>query len=314
MQPTQALTEFLNSHTTYDILSVSFKLIVIDSRLKLKKAVVALLQNGLVAAPLWNSGRQHFDGLLTVIDILYLITHLDSLHTHSHQDLIAKLDSLEVHELRNLDTERVGLQPIHLHPSKSVLEASRVMLQCSLHHLPLVDADSVTSQETIVSVLSGYKILRFLACNAPTIDMLDTPLSERRIGTFDDLAVVGLQWTVLQAVQLMLSRKVSALPILDNDRRLVDVFTETDVLIILKDFPNVSLHVSIQDSLNRRPLDFEPVHTCLERDTLASLFATIKRTNVTRFLVTDEDRRLVGIISLGNLLRFVIGNEHPAAV
>jgi hypothetical protein len=37
---------FLKQHTTYDVLPVSYRLIVLDTQLLVKKALAALMQNG----------------------------------------------------------------------------------------------------------------------------------------------------------------------------------------------------------------------------------------------------------------------------
>jgi hypothetical protein len=42
---------FLKEHTTYDVLPVSYRLIVLDTQLLVKKALAALMQNGKLPSP-----------------------------------------------------------------------------------------------------------------------------------------------------------------------------------------------------------------------------------------------------------------------
>ena len=51
---------------------------------------------------------------------------------------------------------------------KSLYEAARIMSENTLHRLPLVERDS-DNNEMIISVLSQYKILKFICANVSCI-------------------------------------------------------------------------------------------------------------------------------------------------
>ena len=85
-----AIRSFLKGRTCYDAFPVSFRLIVLDTKLNVKKALQCLLLNGaspsvhptpdppppgVVSAPLWNSEKSKFAGMLTVLDIIHLIQY-----------------------------------------------------------------------------------------------------------------------------------------------------------------------------------------------------------------------------------------------
>jgi 5'-AMP-activated protein kinase regulatory gamma subunit len=61
----QQVISALKKQTCYDVLPVSFKLIVFDTRLLVKKSLAALLQHGVQSAPLWDSHTQTYAGMLT---------------------------------------------------------------------------------------------------------------------------------------------------------------------------------------------------------------------------------------------------------
>lgn len=46
---------FLKQHTTYDVLPVSYRLIVLDTQLLVKKALAALMQNGKLENGDWSA-------------------------------------------------------------------------------------------------------------------------------------------------------------------------------------------------------------------------------------------------------------------
>lgn len=77
----QSHCDTLRQNTCYDILPLSFKVIVFDTELKLKKALSALIQHGVQSAPVWSSKEQKFIGMLTgnfiliVTDFIQLIIY-----------------------------------------------------------------------------------------------------------------------------------------------------------------------------------------------------------------------------------------------
>lgn len=62
----------------------------------------------------------------------------------------------------------IGVPPpelFSLHPLQSLYDACHLLVESRAHRLPLVDVDSETGEEMIVSVLTQYRILKFIAMN-----------------------------------------------------------------------------------------------------------------------------------------------------
>uniref|UniRef100_A0A8C2SM69 5'-AMP-activated protein kinase subunit gamma-1 n=1 Tax=Coturnix japonica TaxID=93934 RepID=A0A8C2SM69_COTJA len=68
-----AYTSFMKSHRCYDLIPTSSKLVVFDTSLQVKKAFFALVTNGVRAAPLWDSKKQSFVGMLTITDFINIL-------------------------------------------------------------------------------------------------------------------------------------------------------------------------------------------------------------------------------------------------
>lgn len=199
-----AIRHFLKGRTTYDAFPVSFRLIVLDTKLNVKKALQCLLLNGefmfllrmvrsasslsrvtgVVSAPLWNSEHSKFAGMLTVLDIIHLIQHY--YHTASYDSAAADVEHFKLESLRGtsyhplssmwhpiicilLDIEkRLGVATPPLlreHPSSSLYEAAKLLIQTHARRLPLLDNDTETGHEVIVSVLTQYRLLKFISIN-----------------------------------------------------------------------------------------------------------------------------------------------------
>lgn len=64
--------------------------------------------------------------------------------------------------------------------------------------------------------------------------------------------------------------------------------------------------------------DFEGVYTCTEMDRMDAIMDTIRKARLHRLVVVDAKGRLKGVVSLGDILRFLLldseddENQHMA--
>jgi len=77
------------------VLPVSFRLIVLDTGLLVKKSLLILVQNGIVSAPLWNSKTSKFAGLLTSTDYMNVIQYY-----WQNSDKLSQIDAFRLASLR----------------------------------------------------------------------------------------------------------------------------------------------------------------------------------------------------------------------
>ena len=66
----EIILNFFKCCKCYDLIPTSAKLVVIDTELGTKKALMAMAETGVQACPLWDSASQTFVGLLTVSHVL----------------------------------------------------------------------------------------------------------------------------------------------------------------------------------------------------------------------------------------------------
>ena len=85
-------THFMKTHTCYDIMPKSSKLVVFDTKLGVKKAFHALVHNGVRAAPVWDSKRQKFIAMLTITDFILILQKY-------YKQPNAKIEELEEHRI-----------------------------------------------------------------------------------------------------------------------------------------------------------------------------------------------------------------------
>lgn len=59
---------------------------------------------------------------------------------------------------------------IFVHPDQPLSDACAALVRTHARRLPLVDRDDQTGQETIISVLTQYRVLKFIAINVRETD------------------------------------------------------------------------------------------------------------------------------------------------
>ncbi|KAF9946008.1 AMP-activated serine/threonine-protein kinase regulatory subunit [Mortierella alpina] len=313
LQGTQAVMEsFLKQHSAYDVLPVSYRQIVLDTTLLVKKALSVLMQYSIVSAPLWDSTKRKFAGMLTATDFINLIQFYYS-HS-SYTAAIHEMDQFQISQLRDVE-KVIGVPPpelFSLHPLQSLYDACQLLVESRAHRLPLVDVDSETGEEMIVSVLTQYRILKFIAMNYQDEKTLRQPLSELKIGIYTDLAVADLSTPVMTVIDMFVKRRISSVPIVDDDGVVLNVFETVDVMTLVKAGVYRDLDLCVAEALLRRPEDFAGVHTCTLNDSLSSIFGTIRKSQVHRLIVVDSGNKLKGIVSLSDIMRYLIGGTREA--
>ncbi|KAJ7225459.1 hypothetical protein GGX14DRAFT_420608 [Mycena pura] len=324
-----AIRAMLRGRTGYDAFPVSFRLIVLDTKLSVTRALQCLLANNVVSAPLWNSDKSAFAGMLTVLDIIHLIQYYYKISSVNYESVKTDVEKLRLDSLRDIEKELGVAQPALLseHPNSSMFDAAKVLIQTHARRLPLLDKDTETGHEVIVSVLTQYRLLKFIAMNCPSeIQQLNHSLRKLKIGTyvsssgispFHPIATATLNTPVYDVVQMFSERSLSAVPIIDEDGIVVDMYETVDVLTLVRLGVYQNLDLTISEALKTRSPDFLGVVICTASDSLRTLLELIKKRRVHRLVVVEGEEeekqggkkgRLLGIITLSDVLRYIIGD------
>ncbi|XP_014473094.1 PREDICTED: dentin sialophosphoprotein [Dinoponera quadriceps] len=296
----QIFVKFFKFHKCYDLIPTSAKLVVFDTHLLVKKAFFALVYNGVRAAPLWDSSRQQFVGMLTITDFIKI---LQMYYTSPS----VTMDELEEHEL---DTWRKVLKDqvrplVSIGPDASLYEAIRTLIQNRIHRLPVIDPDT----GNVLYILTHKRILRFLFLyihELPKPSFTNKTLRELRIGTFENIETATEETSIILALKKFVERRVSALPIVDTDGKLVNIYSKFDVINLAAEKTYNNLDVSLREANEHRNEWFEGVQSCKLDETLFTIMERIVRAEVHRLVVIDDDDKVIGIISLSDLLFYLV--------
>ena len=126
--------------------------------------------------------------------------------------------------LRVADVEKaIGVTPIEtisIHPLKPLYEACRRMVNSRARRIPIIDEDDETGRAMVVSVITQYRILKFVAVNVPETQMLRKPLKDLNMGTYKDLVTARMTTPVIEVIHMFVQKNISSVPILDADGEL----------------------------------------------------------------------------------------------
>jgi CBS domain-containing protein len=181
------------------------------------------------------------------------------------------------------------------------------MLKARARQIPLVDVDSETNKEMIVSVVSQYCILRFIAVNNEhNTVLLEKTIRDTGLGTYSDIATALMSSSVLDVVHLMVKHNISCVPIVDSHGRVLNAFETVDVIPCIKGGVYDDLDGSVGEALCKRSDESPGIYTCSEGDSLGSIFDTVRKSRVHRLMVVDDENKLKGIISLSDILKYIL--------
>ncbi|KAF2462192.1 5'-AMP-activated protein kinase-like protein [Lineolata rhizophorae] len=257
----------------------------------------------IVSAPLWDSKTSTFAGLLTTSDYINIIQYY-----WQNPDALAQIDQFRLDSLRDVE-KAIGVQPIEtvsIHPDKPLYDACRKMLESRARRIPLVDIDDETQRAMVVSVVTQYRILKFIAVNVKETQMLRKPLKELNVGTYEGVMTATMDTPVMDVIHMLVKKNISSVPILDVDGTLINVFEAVDVITLIKGGVYDDLNLNVGEALLKRSEDFAGIYTCTMNDRLDAVFDTIRRSRVHRLAIIDENARLKGVLTLSDILEYIL--------
>uniref|UniRef100_A0A8C0MX45 CBS domain-containing protein n=1 Tax=Canis lupus familiaris TaxID=9615 RepID=A0A8C0MX45_CANLF len=297
----QVYMHFMQEHTCYDAMATSSKLVIFDITLEIKKAFFALVANGIRAAPLWDSKKQSFVGMLTITDFILV------LHRYYRSPLV-QIYEIEQHTIetwREIYLQGCFKPLVSISPNSSLFEAVYALIKNRIHRLPVLDPVS----GAVLHILTHKRLLKFLhifGTLLPQPSFLSRTIQDLGIGTFRDLAVVLDTAPILMALDIFVDRRVSALPVVNETGQVVGLYSRFDVIHLAAQQTYNHLDISVGEALKQRTLCLEGVLSCQPHESLGEVIDRIAREQVHRLVLVDETQHLLGVVSLSDILQALV--------
>ena len=314
--PLCEIRNYLTRTSCYDAMPESITTLILDSNLLLTKGAEALITHSLLGIPVMEDG--FFKALLGTNDILLLMHYF--YHNQSKADSNEMLKSFRVGDVFKLERPQ-GLQYLDMsvHPDVSILTAAKLMLEHNQFRAAVLDVEpaancpkiknfradgsiNLPGHHCILSVITNYRIIRAVARNC-NVDKLMVPA--KQLMSIPQYTAT-MDTPIINVVEMLIGSGVNAIPILDKSGHVINIYSSPDILYFVADHDELNLNITIEHALKRRSNNFEGVHTCKEIDNLGHLLRGFQSQSVHRILVVDDNLKLLGILRLVDIVRFLV--------
>ncbi|XP_028341648.1 5'-AMP-activated protein kinase subunit gamma-3 isoform X5 [Physeter macrocephalus] len=236
----QVYMHFMQEHTCYDAMATSSKLVIFDTMLQIKKAFFALVANGVRAAPLWDSKKQSFVGMLTITDFILV------LHRYYRSPLV-QIYEIEEHKIetwREIYLQGCFKPLVSISPSDSLFEAVYTLIKNRIHRLPVLDPVS----GAVLHILTHKRLLKFLhifvvglysrfdvihLAAQQTYNHLDVSVGEalrQRTLCLEEVVCCQPHETLGEVIDRIVQEQVHRLVLVDETQHLLGVVSLSDIL------------------------------------------------------------------------------------
>ncbi|XP_010551058.1 PREDICTED: sucrose nonfermenting 4-like protein [Tarenaya hassleriana] len=333
------ISEYLSRHTVYELLPESGKVVALDVNLPVKQAFHILHGQGISTAPLWDFSKGNFVGVLSALDFILILRELgnhganlteEELETHT----ISAWKEGKAYLNRQADghARPVTRNLIYVKPYDILKDLVSKILQNGVATVPVLyssSEDGSFPQLLHLATLSGVLkcICRYFRHCSSSLPILQLPICALPVGTWvpkigeangRPLAMLRPNASLSQALNLLIQAQVSAVPIVDDNDSLLDIYCRSDITALAKDkvYANINLgETTIQRALQLGQDSYYPYEMrtqrcqmCLRTDSLHKVMERLANPGVRRLVVVEAgSKRVEGIISLSDIFRFFLG-------
>ncbi|KAB0376170.1 hypothetical protein FD755_012813 [Muntiacus reevesi] len=194
---------------------------------------------------------------------------------------------------------------VNISPDASLFDAVHSLIKNKIHRLPVIDPISGNA----LYILTHKRILKFLQLfmsDMPKPAFMKQNLEALGIGTYHNIAFIHPDTPIIKALNVFVERRVSALPVVDESGKVVDIYSKFDVINLAAEKTYNNLDITVTQALQHRSQYFEGVVKCSKLEILETIVDRIVRAEVHRLVVVNEADSIVGIISLSDILQALI--------
>ncbi|KAM7473955.1 hypothetical protein LguiB_021198 [Lonicera macranthoides] len=335
------ISVFLSTHTAYELLPESGKVIMLDVNLPVKQAFHILYEQGIPVAPLWDFCKAQFVGVLSALDFILILRELGNHGSNLTQE------ELETHSISAWKEGKLCLNGqinsngssyprclIHADPYDSLKDVALKVLQNKVSTVPIIHSSSqdASSQQLLhLASLSGILkcICRHFRHSSGSLPILQQPICAipllgtwvPRIGESGQqpFAMLRPNASLSAALSLLVEAGVSSIPIVDTNDSLLDIYCRSDITALAKDrayaqirLDELSIHQALQlgqdASSSYGFYNGLRCQMCLRSDPLHKVIERLSIPGVRRVVIVEAgSKRVEGVISVSDVFKFLLG-------
>lgn len=292
----RVIGNFLKSHTVYEVLHRSGKVVVFGVDIPVKLAFYALTEHGIPVAPIWDQERNSFVGVFTLTDFVEIIRYF-----YRHGSFTESLTAYSIHAWRSVQRERniknvldnpreaprTGM--ISIGPEDSLYAACEKLRDHRIHYLPVLDS----SENRVLATVAHLAVLQYLVRTFQEPRRLfDQSIFELGIGVFQNVVSVPEHTKLIDVLNLLSQHGISSVPVVEQKTsRVLDIYSRNMVVMLGKDSTSDSLLRTVGETVQaaRASKEFAGslggFHTCQKTSSLHDVIMTFSSAKVSTTLV-----------------------------
>jgi len=261
-----------------------------------------LIKNNIYSAPVFDTFNCKYAGFLDLVDIITFIVQIFKETEVLGEDFFTLLEQETRFSIESTDkivdlSKRNPFFPMKT--NEPISKAMKLLGQGGIHKLPIME------HKAIVGLLSQSTVIDFLAKHIKELG----PVVETHIRQFDrvlkPVICVKADDRAIEGFKLMAQHRISSVGVLDSDGSLLTVLSAKDIRVVEPDALFTKLYKSsVEFVLNSRKKEINataPAIWCHMDDTLENVILKLAITKIHRIFIVDENRKPLGIISLGDI-------------
>lgn len=251
--------EFLHTHTAYELIPESGKVVLLDASLPVRQAFHALYEQGIPAAPVWDGTKYAITGMISAGDFIHILRKLRSTSKQNHMLSEGDMDAHTILEWQHesLVETRGPRNLVYVKPEDTLQKVASLLVQMRVALVPLLSGEPDSQPEgqllLHLATLSGILacLNRHFRASTASLPLLSQPLDRLPVGTWAvpretsadapwklpeprQILALKLHTPLTEALQLLLEARVSALPVLDDQGSLLDIYARSDIIALAR--------------------------------------------------------------------------------
>eukprot|EP01120_Amphizonella_sp_Union-15-10_P006058 TRINITY_DN1881_c0_g1_i1.p1 TRINITY_DN1881_c0_g1~~TRINITY_DN1881_c0_g1_i1.p1 ORF type:complete len:348 (-),score=70.03 TRINITY_DN1881_c0_g1_i1:79-1065(-) len=295
-KPTISTLEECLNYTKLSELTTSYpKLVYCTTEDTLSVVLEKLLEHQILSLPVYNPPQRLFVSFIDLVDICYHFLQLLEKHTEP-KAIFEKLRNSSVKSISDVS----GRNPFNgLESSATLKVAINFMIKYNIYRIPILDSDG-----ELRTLLTQTSVIKYVSPFLSKTSLGQSTIESLKLG-FKPVFKISIQDPISNAFKLITTERVSGVAIVDQDQYVGSLSVSDLRLLGYNLHLFEKLFLKVEEFIKLVP---ESTHDAIQIPpsiTFSELCHTFERSGVHRAFIVDDAKKILGVVSLSDLIRLL---------
>ncbi|KAK6766552.1 hypothetical protein RB195_026065 [Necator americanus] len=318
-EPDLVYTHFLQLSQCYQAMATNNKIIVFTDDLSVRKAFYALVSNSARTGLVAESNTMNLIGVLSITDFTMILMMLWKFRENigemkgtplTHREFNGMdIANMSIKRWKELLKKRSSAREfISINTNESIFRAVELLNKYRVHRLPVLDKQSGDCTFILTHRRILHYIWKYCSCLSRP-DYMYESASDLKVGTYTGIFYATQEMSLLEVLDMMIDNAISGVPIVEESTmKIVDVYTRFDAVSAALS-RTIDMSITVAEAIRQRRNicgERDGVVTAPEKVIMWDLVETFVEKNVHRIFLVDDLQRLKGLVSLSDLIMYMV--------